>query len=320
MLIDDNQLNFLELRAHIFEYHRLGKWKDALSLLEQYASQFDVPAQSASISYWQACFLCLSGQSDKALRILQEAVERGLWWSEIRLRYDDDLHSLQGSPDYETLIAECVKRHKQTDAMGATISRLVVQPSTETAAPYSCLIALHGYAGNAVTTLPDWSPLAKHGWLVVAVQSSQVADMDGFHWVDEDRARADVRQNIDELSTVFQLNADHLALVGYSNGGRAALTLALTGSVRTRYVVSVGGSLGDEKLNALDWASIRKTETPRILMIVGERDESALTRMTQQTKIFEANGLDVALQIIPEMGHSVPSDLSERVIVWLEQN
>ena len=317
--MNNNQLNFVELRGQIFEYHRLGKWEEALSLLEQYASQFDISAQSASISYWQACFLCLSDQSDEALRILEEGLKRGLWWTEVRLRYDDDLHSLQGNPEYEKLIAECVKRHKQSEAVGAKTSRLIVQPSAEIPTPYSCLVVLHGYAGNAETTLPDWSPLVKHGWLVVAVQSSQVADMDGFHWVDEDRASADVRQNIDELATTFQLNFEHFALGGYSNGGRAALTLALTSSIRTRYVISVGGSLRDQTLNALDWDSIRKMGAPRILLIVGERDESPLTRMTEQAKLFEAKGLDVTLQIIPEMGHSVPSDLPERVIAWLNQ-
>ena len=317
--MSSRSLSFVELRQQVFEYHRLNRWQDALSLLELNVPRFNIPAQSASISYWQACFLCLSGQPDEALHILEEGLKHGLWWPEGRLRYDDDLHSLQGNPDYEKLIAECVKRHKQSEAVGAKTSRLIVQPSVETPTPYSCLVVLHGYAGNAKTTLPDWSSLVKHGWFVAAVQSSQVADMDGFHWVDEDRASADVRQNIDELATTFQLNFDHFALGGYSNGGRAALTLALTNSIHARYVISVGGSLRNQTLNALDWDSIRKMGAPRILLIVGERDESPLTRMTEQAQLFEAKGLDVTLQIIPEMGHSVPSDLPERVIGWLNQ-
>ena len=302
-----DQPDFSTLRQQIFEFYRLQQWTQAITLLEGHSPH--TPIEATYITFWKACFLCRAGRPDAALNALQNGVQRGLWWTEVRLRHDTDLQALQGNPAYEALIAECVQRHKTAEQTHTHTSRVVVQPDSPP--PYHAMLALHGYAGNAAGTLPDWSPLSTHGWLVAALQSSQVADMDGFHWVDTDRARDDVQHHLDELSNEFAL--DQVALGGVSNGGRAALALTLTGAIRAKWAISIGGSLHDDTV--IDWS--QPFERPRVLLIAGALDTVPLERMSQQADIFKAQGVDVTLQVVPGMGHSVPHDLVERILQWI---
>lgn len=307
-----NQL--VQLRDTIFEFHHGGNWQEALTLIENQMPHFSTPAEIAKLTYWKACFLSLLGRTDEALSVLQTGLEHGLWWSEVRLRYDDDLAALQGVPAYESLIDECILRHQQAEATEHHTSYLAAEPPTDAAKPFPCLLALHGYAGNAAITLPAWAPIAAHGWLVAALQSSQLADMDDFHWMNESQSAEDVQKNLRDLSAAYPLDFDRLAIGGYSNGARTALMLTLTGMIRAKWVISVGGSLRDETLARIDWQAVGN---PRILLIVGEHDDNPLTRMTQQAELFRSNGLDVTLQIVPNMGHNIPQDLAERVIRFL---
>jgi predicted esterase len=307
-----DQLSFLQLRERIFDLYAQQRWQDALGLIEQQAPHVDVPAQAASIVFWRACFLARSGHPDEAIQALQGGMERGFWWSELRLRNDHDLKTLQGKPAFEKVVEECVNRHRQAEQTPGEKSRIVAEPSGTP--PYPVLLALHGYSSNAVMTLPDWSPLAEHGWLVAALQSSQVAEMDGYHWVNAERTRDEVRYHLDALSASVELDRDRLAIAGFSNGGRAALTLGLTQAIPARWVVSVGGSLLDETLATVDWST---GHMPRSLAIVGEFDAGRVDRIRDQVHTFHEHGVDATFQLVSGIGHSVPDDLVDRVLGWM---
>jgi predicted esterase len=197
-------------------------------------------------------------------------------------------------------------------------TRLVAEPPAHTRPPYPLLLALHGYDGTAAASLPVWAPVATHGWLVAALQSGQLAGMAGYHWMDEVRTQQDVRQHLDELAATSARDLRRLAIGGFSNGGRAALLLALTGAVPASQVVSVGAALRDETLAEIDWHALGSAGTPRVLWIVGDQDMAVLPRITEQADLFSQNGVDVTVQVIPNLGHTVPPDLSARVAAWLQ--
>lgn len=141
--------------------------------------------------------------------------------------------------------------------------------------------------------------------------------MAGYHWMDEARTERDVRQHLDDLAATYPLEPERLAIGGFSNGGRAALLLALTGAVPASHVVSVGATLRDETLAAIDWQARGSAGAPRVLWIVGDQDTAVLPRITGQAEVFARNGVDVTVQMVPGLGHMVPPDLPARVAAWL---
>lgn len=307
---------FPNLRAQVFALYEQQAWAEALVLLEQHAPAFAEPSEAASVVFWQACFRSLLGRTDEALDTLESGLGRGLWWAEQRLRFDPDLQPLQGLPRLDGIIATCRTRCAEAERH-VRPERLVAEPVAQMA-PFPLLLALHGYDGAAAGTLPAWSPLSAHGWLVAALQSSQMAGLAGYHWSDEARTRQEVRQHLDELAAAYPLNLERLAIGGFSNGGRAALLLAFTRALPVTAVVSVGASLPDEALAALDWEASGGAGWPRLLWLVGERDAYALPRITSQAEVFTGHGVAVTVEIVPGLGHEVPLDLARRVASWLQ--
>jgi predicted esterase len=306
-----------ELRDQLIDLYQQQDWPAALALLDQHAPRFQQPAEAADIIYWQACFLCLLGQPDKALRRFEEGLARGFWWNETIMRTDADLAPLQGNPAFEAIIAASIRRLEQASRADIPAVRLMAEPPPTTPSPYPLLLALHAYRATATNALPYWSPLAEHGWLVAALQSSQLASMDGYHWNDEETSKREVAHHLAELRAEYPIDPNRLALGGFSNGGRTSLMLALSGTIPAGQVISLGASLRDETLAGLDWQRIRAGHPPRILMICGENDGPVLERMAAQAGIFVKKGLEVDLQVVPGVGHVYPVDFVARVLDWL---
>ncbi|NJL53958.1 hypothetical protein HC928_01545 [bacterium] len=131
------------------------------------------------------------------------------------------------------------------------------------------------------------------------------------------RTHHDVEVQMQELASSHPITSGCVMMGGFSNGGRAALTLALKESFNVQYVVSVAGTLTDGSLANMDWQSIRAKTLPPILLIVGEVDNPVQLRIQEQARIFGLNGLDVSVQIIPALDHRPPDDLAKRVLTWL---
>jgi predicted esterase len=311
--MDSAVFTFLQLRTEVFRRYGLQDWQGALNLVEAQASAFSVPAEAARILYWRACFLALLGRGDAAIDALEQGLARGYWWNPLQLRSDSDLATVQNRPEFVAIINESQRRNETAAATGREPLRLVTEPSAPAQTPYPLLLALHGYGNNAAETLPEWEVMAQHGWLVAALQSTQLAGMDGYHWMDETRAAQEVYAHVDALKAAYPVNADRIVIGGFSNGGRIALMLALTGVVQAQGVVSVGATLRDEAVAALNWEALRQ-RSPRLVIIVGALDKWWLERCVQQVDVFRANGLAVDLHIVPDTGHVYPADFATRLV------
>jgi hypothetical protein len=66
-----------------------------LALVERESSRF--PDRWADTLYWRACLTAVIGDREVALRLLEEAVEHGCWWSEAALRGEPDFTTSAGT-------------------------------------------------------------------------------------------------------------------------------------------------------------------------------------------------------------------------------
>lgn len=71
---------FRAYREKMFRLYGEGRYGEALVHLNQGAHQF--PQKWTDIAYWGGCLAARMGDIPKALKTLDEAVERGWWWSE----------------------------------------------------------------------------------------------------------------------------------------------------------------------------------------------------------------------------------------------
>jgi predicted esterase len=304
-----------DVRAEVFHLYAARDWAGALALLERVAPHFTTPPQIARVAFWRACFLALSNQHDDAIHALEDGLRHGAWWSPQQLRSDPDLAWLQALPAFIAIVAECERRLEAAQPSTQPV-RLVAEPARADP-PMPLLLALHGYGSNAEETLPYWVGAAQRGWRVAALQSSQLAGIDGYHWVDEARGLAEVKQQVAELSALYAIDREKLVIGGFSNGSRLALTAALTPDFHVPLwrVVCVAGGLRGEAFDALDYAALRARTLPRITAIVGANDDQS--SLGEQAQRLIAEGLPVDLQVVPGMGHTYPLDFDARLTALL---
>lgn len=301
---------FDELRVEMFRLYAARDWAGALDLLRDADARLSDPPQVARVVYWRACFLALLGRADDALSTLQGGLARGTWWSSMQLRIDDDLVTLQDEPAFMSILDECERRRLAAQS-GIRPARLIVEPSRQDDRPLPLLLALHGYGGNAAETLPTWTSATEAGYLVAALQSSQLAGMDGYHWTDEALTTAEVRQHLAEIAVQYPIDRSRLIIGGFSNGSRLALVLTLATDLHPAAAICVAGGLRTEAFETLDYAALRARTLPRIVAVVGADDRN--TSLGEQAERMIAEGLSVELQRVPGLGHAYPADFGERL-------
>ena len=84
--------------------HQAGKSAEAYELLTSEGEQFTEPSQENMILYLRSCTTARAGNPDQAVALLQQAFDKGYWFSEMVLRQSPSLATLQGMPQFEQLV------------------------------------------------------------------------------------------------------------------------------------------------------------------------------------------------------------------------
>jgi predicted esterase len=311
--------DFLWLRQDVFARYRAGDHAGALAAARAGAARF--PERDATTTYWIACLEAQSGQHDRAVRTLREALARGLWWSAAWLQGERDFAPLRERADFQETVAEHDRRREAAEA-GAGPEVMVIPPvdriwTTSPDTPPPLVLALHMRNGSARDSAPYWSPATAFGALVALAQSSQRVSAVGHCWDDEARARDDVAWALSEARRQHAVDSERLVLAGASQGGKLAVELALRGEpVLVRGFIAVVPSI-TKPAPLFPLVAAAAARGLRGWILTGEHDgcrpgvEALHGGMT-------AAGLPCVLEVVQGLGHDFPTDFGERLPAALE--
>jgi predicted esterase len=303
--------DFQRFREETFRLYTEGRHAEALALVERNSPCF--PDRWGDTLYWRGCLTALTGDRAGALRLLEEAVERGHWWSEGALRGDPDLSSLQGQGRFEALVEVCRQRHAQAE-VGAWAELRVLRPRTDP--PWPLVIALHGAGGNAEEFGERWQPAVAAGWLVGIPQSSRMVAPGRFGWGDHDRAVQEIREHFQALIREHPIDRDRVIVAGFSQGGATAIGMALSGSLPVRGFLGIACAARDlNEIRAV--VSDTRTLAIRGYLVVGDRDY-VFDRARRLSEVLTDAGLAVRLEVRPGLGHEIPRDFDRSLLAGLE--
>jgi predicted esterase len=275
---------FEDLEADVMARFAQGEFDAAIDLLDAHADNFS--ANRANTAYLRACLETRRGDETRAIAVLRDALDDGLWYSEPILRQSPSLQPLQGRDDYEALVIAFADR---TPAEAAAAAPLVARPEGE---PRGLLVAFHGNGQSARHALTGWEPMVAEGWVVAAPTSSQMLHSAGAVWDDAATARADVRRQAEAISRVASSDGP-IIVAGFSLGGDVALWAALSGTLPTRRLVVIGppAFLVDDP----DWPNLLGAAPGlSVRVLLGEEDQAV-----------EADGVEALVQSLASAGASV---------------
>lgn len=301
-----DEIEFFRRTQEMMACYERGDYAGALAVTERLAAAF--PDQTARTDYWRICLLARLQKIEEALQVFGEALDASLWWSEPTLRTDPDLEPLQGLPEYERMIAVCNERHAAAQATSKP-TLVVREPGMGTAKPYPLLIALHGQGRTAESDLPHWEMACPMGWLVAAMQSSQLAWPGAYAWNDRDKAQEEVVAQFENLCAQYPVDRERVIVGGFSQGAALAIRLVLNGSLSSRGFLSITPGMIDRELLTA-WADTARDHVVRGYLVAGGKDRRH-EFFKQTCEMLPIHNVPCQMEDHPELGHTFPPDFEK---------
>lgn len=294
--------------AQVMQLYGNQAFAEALELLTQEGEAF--PEETPTILYLRSCMAARIGQPALAVQILEEALNRGYWYGEALMRGSPSWQSLQGMPAFEQ-VAEVCKRREAEVQTGP--SALIEEPEGDHSAdhPRPLFIALHGNGDNARSALACWRPIVAQGWVLAALQSSQIGYSDAYGWFDEERSVREIAEQYTALREQRAIDSGQIILAGFSMGGAVALRLALQQTISARGFILLGP--GGPPIDTPEaWIPLIQAAAARGLrgyILLGEEDENIpKDAIRTLAALLNTHGVPCQVETIPDLGHGYPPD------------
>jgi predicted esterase len=297
-----------EMQAEAMEHYQAQDYAGALEILTREGDRF--PEEAANVLYLRSRMAARVGQPDLALQILEDALNRGLWYGEQVMRESPSWQPLQGLPAFERLAAVCKERQAAAQ-IGPDLR--VLEPADGCPAPAACplFLALHGNAGTADSAIQGWRAVAAAGWRLVALQSSQVGGVNAYLWNDQETAVRETAAQYAELCDRYAVDPTRLVVAGFSLGGETALRIVLSGSIPAPAFILLGpgGPMMETPAAWLPLIAQGAGRGVRGYVFLGERDNAVEQDAARRVvDLLNANGVPCALEMLPNLAHAYPAD------------
>ncbi len=305
--------DFQQLRDEFFRLNEQGEYARARNLVETHA--YGYPDRASTLYNWRICMAARTGDYERAVALLQEALEAGYWWPESALREDSNLAGLQGRPDFEGLVMISAGRHAQAQAAGKA-EMLIFLPDIAAARPFPLLLALHGRAGNAVDTSGKWKGLTEEGWIVAVPQSSQVIGKGAYCWDDTQKSALEIRDHFTMLVKDYPIDKHRIVLGGYAQGAGMAMRLALAGVIPAQGFVTVAPSISEREMIPF----LTGKNPPASLsgyLITGEKDPDRESVQNVESLLHKLR-VPHQRETHPDLSHAYPDDFERSLLKAFE--
>ena len=270
------------------------------------------PQHTPLLEYWRICMAASMGEEDLALDILEQTLEKGIWYAETLLRKSPALENFQGHARFEALVR--ISQTLQAQAQSERFPLLTLRPegcchSVETRCP--CLLGLHASNATAESSLEFWKPASQAGWLVAAPQSSQAIWKDAYIWDDYTAARQEIGAHLAALDARYAIDPEQVVIAGDGMGGEVAIRIALEGYLPLTGVLVVAptGPLMDNQSSWRSWLSqaavINASEGPKLrgVFVIGENDAAARVKHLEAfADMLIDHGIPVNIEVVLAAG------------------
>lgn len=309
-------VKFETLQKLVFSYYGKCKYEKALDIAQIAEESF--PEKLSRISYWRACLNSRLGRHKEAIRVLRDALEKGIWWSPKTMLQDEDLEDLKNTADFREILETC-RIYEEKARQNTKASLLVLPPTTyDVRKRYPVLYAIHWHNGNA----QDFSRLWRYNsslsnYVLAFPQSSQISGVNEYCWDNEQLATRDLLDLFKNLVKDYSVNQNCIIVAGASQGGKLALDFALKQNADNvkGFLVFIPAIVEFESYIPYIRAAAEKNI--RGCIIVGDQDYYYNNILTL-SKCFKKYNFPCKLITVGGMGHFFPDDYEKKIRIALE--
>lgn len=298
---------YAEMRAYLGELFAQKKYPEAAVLLEGVLNRF--PDNIMANTYNLAAVRAMLGDIDKAMAVLEEGHRRGIFYGIWDL--DGALwEPLKNHARYEAFQKENAARVEAASKKAVQIIDVVKPEGYDPSKKYPLFLALHGGGESLAEIKPSWiSPRLKKEFLTAYIQSTQVANMGGFHWQDEEITRREIAEAYRKILNEYPVDSGRVLIGGFSSGGFASMIIAFSEDLLpARGFIALcpepPQTISDEAILAAKKRGLSGTLLTTAL-------DQRIDRQKELAARFEKMGLSSEIQITPNIGHWFPENFAE---------
>lgn len=304
-LIYSDTLTYNEVDKILDDYYAQGKFDSAVVLLEYAKDRY--PEEITESSWNLIMSYGMTQQHEKMLEEIQWGLNQDYWygidasWS----LFD----SVRDNKRFQELLAEN-KLRKQQAQEKARRQKLIQEPDGfHPDSTYPLFIALHGWGQDIEEFKKQWhAELLDKEFILVYLQSSQVATMDGYGWQDSRKGYDEVIAAYHELDEKYNLDTNRTIIGGFSHGGKLAIYATLEDSIPVQgfwaLCPMMPENFTEEKVVAADEAGKRG------VLVTGIKD-NMLRQQAGMIGTFRRIGFVYRYIVKKTIGHEFPEDLPE---------
>jgi len=300
--------DYAPMRKRLGEFFAQKKYAAGAALLKAHLDKFpdNLMANVTNL----ALMALLQNDHEKTIYWLEEGHQRGLFFNkwaflgEIWKPVNDLPRFMAFVKENETRIALAQEKAKMK-------LELVKPDGYNPKRKYPLFIALHGGGENIEDFKPHWtSPKLQKQFIVAYVQSSQVADMKGFHWQDDVITQKELAAAFTQIKAQVSIDPRHIYIGGFSSGGYGSMVALFSGIIPARgFVVLCPELPADPSAEVL--RTLRSNKVAGTLL-TNEQD-GRVERQKAFVKYLSDAKIKVRFLVTPNIGHWYPENLSQLI-------
>jgi predicted esterase len=303
-------MEFNEIMEKIFELYREGKYEDALKLARE--NRDDYLEYLSRLYYYEACLLSVLNKKDEAVKVLNDALSFGFWWSVNTLNFEKDFDSIRETKEFKQIVEKCkIFEEKSKEALKKEY--ILFEPKNiDKDKNYPLLIFLHSRDTNIKNYSKHFDlEFLKESFYVLFPQSSQKASFSGYSWDDSEIAYKDIISITNDILDKYNIDKNKIIISGASQGGRIALEIYLKNLIPLKGYIGIIPAFRDINY-LLDILDKRIGEDLKFVFLTGDKDYfySIVSKLNNE---IEKRGFKTLFMVKENMGHSIPPDLEEKL-------
>ena len=224
--MDKEKSNFLTLRNKLFALYYEKKYKEALKVAEiAYENYKDKIIET---TFWLACFNSLLKKKDKTIKILNNALDNGIWWSPQLMISESDFDFIKKYKEFKEILERCRVFFEKAQSKAKPKCLLFHPEDFNSKKENKLFIAIH-FRGSNAEEFEEYfkKSVLKRGYMLAVPQSSQIFTLNKFCWDNREIAKKEISNHYNEINNKYRLDEKETIIAGASQGGGLSLELAL---------------------------------------------------------------------------------------------
>lgn len=301
---------FEDVYEDTMRHYGAQEFEQALDVLTREGDAF--PEEAHQVLYLRSCLAARTGQTELSLSLIQEALDKGLWYNRQMMRESPSWKVLQGLPEFEQMVEVCAVR--EDEAHGEP-ELFVTEPTGgfQEGQTYPLFLTLHGNMSNAQQALRGWHRVVDEGWILAAAQSSQVTTANMYIWDNQETAMRELEAHYKRLCAEYPVDTEKVLVVGFSMGGETALRAVLSGIIPARgfILLGPGGPTVDQPEAWLPTLGEGRARGTRGYILMGDADGIIEPEeLRKLTRLLASYGIPCEIEVLPGLRHEYPRDFA----------